>query len=212
MSNTKHLADLLKVCSILPALAIMPAMAEVSNYQYGGGENADGGYMLLFQVASGGHEFDAEKNALTYFGDENGDMNLVSIWSAIQTTNADYKTPIVNVIGDENSTLNLYSDRPGVYNLVSRFGELNIGTADSPLGSVNIEMDTDATEGDAAIYVTGGNNNINADSQELNIFANKVSIKSNAVAITGNEGRLDLVANESLVFMDIMKCMVVNLI
>lgn len=28
MSNTKHLADLLKVCSILPALAIMPAMAE----------------------------------------------------------------------------------------------------------------------------------------------------------------------------------------
>jgi predicted outer membrane repeat protein len=29
MSNTKHLADLLKVCSILPALAVMPAMAEV---------------------------------------------------------------------------------------------------------------------------------------------------------------------------------------
>ncbi len=28
MSNTKHLADLLKVCSILPALVIMPAMAE----------------------------------------------------------------------------------------------------------------------------------------------------------------------------------------
>ena len=30
MSNHKHLADLLKVCSILPALAIMPAMAEVN--------------------------------------------------------------------------------------------------------------------------------------------------------------------------------------
>lgn len=29
MSNNKHFADLLKVCSILPALAIMPAMAEV---------------------------------------------------------------------------------------------------------------------------------------------------------------------------------------
>ena len=29
MSNTKSLADLLKVCSILPALAIMPAMADV---------------------------------------------------------------------------------------------------------------------------------------------------------------------------------------
>ena len=28
MSNNKHFADLLKVCSILPALAIMPAMAE----------------------------------------------------------------------------------------------------------------------------------------------------------------------------------------
>lgn len=31
MSNQKHLADLLKVCSILPALAIMPAMAETIN-------------------------------------------------------------------------------------------------------------------------------------------------------------------------------------
>lgn len=29
MSNIKHLADLVKVCSILPALAIMPAMADV---------------------------------------------------------------------------------------------------------------------------------------------------------------------------------------
>ena len=28
MSNNKHFADLLKVCSILPALAIMPAMAD----------------------------------------------------------------------------------------------------------------------------------------------------------------------------------------
>ncbi len=31
MYNTKHLADLLKVCSILPALAIMPAMADLPN-------------------------------------------------------------------------------------------------------------------------------------------------------------------------------------
>lgn len=198
MSNNKHFADLLKVCSILPALAIMPVMADVPNHKYGDGETADGGYMLLFQVAKGGHEFDAEKNALTYFGDENGDMELVSIWSAINTYNADYKTPIVNVVGDEKSTLNLYSDRPGVYNLVSRFGELNIGTADSPLGSVNIEMDTDASEEDTAIYVTGGNGRPHADKQALNIFANNVSIKSNHVAITGNEGRLDLVANDTL--------------
>ena len=33
MSNHKHLADLLKVCSILPALAIMPAMAEGADVQ-----------------------------------------------------------------------------------------------------------------------------------------------------------------------------------
>ncbi len=31
MSNTKHLADLLKVCSILPALAIMPAVGKTTN-------------------------------------------------------------------------------------------------------------------------------------------------------------------------------------
>lgn len=30
MSNTKHLADMLKVCSILPVFAVMPAMAETS--------------------------------------------------------------------------------------------------------------------------------------------------------------------------------------
>lgn len=28
MSRYKHLADLLKICSVLPALAVMPAFAE----------------------------------------------------------------------------------------------------------------------------------------------------------------------------------------
>ena len=32
MSTYKHLADLLKICSVLPALAIMPAMADTAQY------------------------------------------------------------------------------------------------------------------------------------------------------------------------------------
>ncbi len=36
MSNTKHLTDLFKVCSVLPALLIMPAMAETFNIGTGG--------------------------------------------------------------------------------------------------------------------------------------------------------------------------------
>lgn len=39
MSNTKCFADLIKVCSVLPALMVMPAMAEVERTVVGAGEN-----------------------------------------------------------------------------------------------------------------------------------------------------------------------------
>lgn len=45
MSNNKHFADLLKVCSILPALAIMPAMAEDFT-QHGASKNVKNGEIL----------------------------------------------------------------------------------------------------------------------------------------------------------------------
>ena len=60
MSNTKHLADLLKVCSILPALAIMPAMAEeytvVSETKIAEIETISGGHSWLDASTASGNQ------------------------------------------------------------------------------------------------------------------------------------------------------------
>ncbi len=60
MSNTKHLADLLKVCSILPALAIMPAMAEeytvVSETEIAKIETISGGHSWLDASTASGNQ------------------------------------------------------------------------------------------------------------------------------------------------------------
>lgn len=60
MSNTKHLADLLKVCSILPALAIMPAMAEeytmVSETEIAEIETISGGHSWLDASTASGNQ------------------------------------------------------------------------------------------------------------------------------------------------------------
>lgn len=75
MSNTKHLADLMKVCSILPIFAVMPAMAEdlrlvvdseqtvttgISNSHYSNGQRGGGAIEVLsngvLTVAGGVYE------------------------------------------------------------------------------------------------------------------------------------------------------------
>ncbi len=60
MSNTKHLADLLKVCSILPALAIMPAMAVeytvVSETEIAKIETISGGHSWLDASTASGNQ------------------------------------------------------------------------------------------------------------------------------------------------------------
>ncbi len=214
MSNNKHFADLLKVCSILPALAIMPAMAEVvektgavdSPVDYVTNQRTDEmgrdgdpmGLLRVLNMTAGSFSHDLDTNTLVVAPDTNGKITAQNLFVGIQSNTDADMVPSMVVKGNENTVLTLSSGKKGVYPLLSRFAGLNIGTEDAPLGEVNLIHTGAAEDENTAIYVTGGNSNVHADFQELNIFANKVSIKSNAAAITGNEGRLDLVANESL--------------
>lgn len=214
MSSNKHLMDLLKVCSVLPALATLPAMADVvektgsvtepvdyvtNNVTDEMGRDSDPkGLLRVLNMTEGSFAHDTDTNVLVISPSESGKITAQNLFVGIQSkTDADV-VPSIIVKGDKNTVLTLSSDKSGVYPLLSRFAGLNIGTEDTPLGEVNLVHSGAAAEGNTAVYVTGGNDNVHADSQELNIYANKVSINSNATAITGNEGRLDLVANETL--------------
>lgn len=211
MSNHKHLADLLKVCSILPALAIMPAMAEV-NVVEGTGEpvevlegqmdqKADGGRIWLKNFTDGKYTHDTENHTLVLEGDKDGKITLSSASASIQSHNENHTAPNVSIVGDKDTVLNMVTQGED-WNLFSRFAPLTVGSRDSAIGTINLVNETN--DGGSLIYVTAGNNYDDADNQKLEIYGDRISMKSVntdetlGTAITGNEGRLDLVANESL--------------
>ncbi|MBR6685633.1 MAG: autotransporter domain-containing protein [Alphaproteobacteria bacterium] len=216
MSNTKHLADLVKVCSILPALAIMPAMAEVVEKTASVAEPVDyvtntktdelgrdsyqKGLIRVLNLTAGSFSHDLDTNVMVVAPDDAGKITADALFSGIQNQPAEDIAPVVNVEGDNNTVLTLTSDEEGTYPLVSRFAKLNIGTESQSLGEVNLKH----TNGGAAIYITDAVTDNNktgqghVGNQELNIYANKVSIETAGTAITGNEGKLNLVANETL--------------
>ena len=210
MSNNKHFADLLKVCSILPALAIMPAMADVvSETGTGtpveipviGDQYQDGGRIWLKQFTDGKYTHDTEKHTLVLEGDKDGKITLASASASIQSHKPEHTFPSVSIIGDKNTVLNMVTQGQD-WNLFSRFAPLTVGSQDSAIGTINLVNETN--DDGALIYVTAGNNYDDADNQKLEIYGDKISMKSVntdgtlGTAITGNEGRLDLVANESL--------------
>ncbi len=210
MSNNKHFADLLKVCSILPALAIMPAMADVvSGTGTGtpveipviGDQYQDGGRIWLKQFTDGKYTHDTEKHTLVLEGDKDGKITLASASASIQSHKPEHTFPSVSIIGDKNTVLNMVTQDQD-WNLFSRFAPLTVGSQDSAIGTINLV--NEKNNGGALIYVTAGNNYDDADNQKLEIYGDKISMKSVntdetlGTAITGNEGRLDLVANNSL--------------
>lgn len=210
MSNNKHFADLLKVCSILPALAIMPAMAEVVEktgtgtpveIPVIGDQYQDGGRIWLKQFTDGKYTHDTEKHTLVLEGDKDGKITLASASASIQSHKPEHTFPSVSIIGDKNTVLNMVTQGQD-WNLFSRFAPLTVGSQDSAIGTINLVNETN--DGGALIYVTAGNNYDDADNQKLEIYGDKISMKSVntdetlGTAITGNEGRLDLVANNSL--------------
>lgn len=216
MSNIKHLPDILRVCSVLPALVVMPAMADViektgsvdepANFisQLNGTDvlqdTSANGLIRVLNMTEGSYSFDEEKNFMTVTPSKDGKITAQNLFVGIQNQPSDALAPTLCVQGDENTVLTLTSEKSGVYPLVSRFAKLNIGTENQSLGEVNLTH----TNGGAAIYITDavtGDNKTgqgHVGNQELNIFANKVSIEATGTAITGNEGKLNLVANEAL--------------
>ena len=210
MSNNKHFADLLKVCSILPALAIMPAMAEVVVVEGTGSpveipvigdQYQDGGRIWLKQFTDGKYTHDTENHTLVLEGDKDGKITLASASASIQSHKPEHTFPSVSIIGDKNTVLNMVTQGQD-WNLFSRFAPLTVGSQDSAIGTINLVNETN--DDGALIYVTAGNNYDDADNQKLEIYGDKISMKSVntdgtlGTAITGNEGRLDLVANNSL--------------
>ena len=211
MSNTKHLADLLKVCSILPALAIMPAMAEINVVEGDGtpvevligqmDQKADGGRIWLKNFTDGKYTHDTENHTLVLEGDKDGKITLSSASASIQSHNENHTAPNVAIVGDKDTVLNMVTQGED-WNLFSRFAPLTVGSRDSAIGTINLVNDTN--DGGSLIYVTAGNNYDDADNQKLEIYGDRISMRSVntdetlGTAITGNEGRLDLVANESL--------------
>lgn len=217
MSNTKHLADLLKVCSILPALAIMPAMAEVNVVEGDGtpvevlegqmDQKADGGRIWLKNFTDGKYTHDTENHTLVLEGDKDGKITLSSASASIQSHNENHTAPYVSIVGDKDTVLDMETTGYDT-NLFSRFAPMTVGSKESAIGTIKLvnEAAYDAEQGESGslIYVTAGNNYDDAGNQKLEIYGDKISMKimndedTFGDAITGNEGRLDLVANESL--------------
>ncbi len=121
MSNNKHFADLLKVCSILPALAIMPAMAEeytsgdIEKYPY----TVKAGDSLLVTEGYSNAENGVFHNngnliindGLT-FADNNTQKYGATIY--IYNTNATYTNIGNNVVFSGGTALEGTKDYPGM--------------------------------------------------------------------------------------------------
>jgi len=197
----------LKKCAILNALALLGVMAAFpanAGYINKGDEKQDGGKLSVGIWGSGTVEYD-EATASMIVKPENGKIIADYLSAAIQTGNKDHKHPVLTVVGDKDTILEMKTDKyKDDVMILSRFAKVNIGTAESPIGTISLADDglTKGLHGGTLIYVTSGNGNADADVQELNIYGNKISLSATGedgvVAISGNEGRLKLIANELL--------------
>lgn len=205
MELSHKYAKILKKCVYLNAIAIMgiavSAGATVESVDGTGlpvevlkgtmDQKSNGGRIWLKGFETGKYTYDNENYTLVLEGDKDNKIKLSSLSASIQSHNPAHQYPTVRVIGDENTVLDI---KNGDWSVFSRFAPLYIGTESSPIGTININ---NATEN--AIYVTAGNNYDDAGNQDLQIYGNKVSISADSgVAITGNEGKLTLVANDTL--------------
>lgn len=193
----------LKKCAYLNALVLIgitlsfPANASAFKT---GDEKADGGWFWVGNQESNNITYDDAVNTVTVKAKDDNKIISDGLWASIQTGNKDHKHPILNVVGDENTLLELREKNDWL--IVSRFSKVNVGTKENPIGTISLTEDGLKTDGRSLIYVTSGNGQADADFQELNIYGNKISLtatgEEGAIAISGNEGRLNLVANDSL--------------
>ncbi len=188
--------------SILPALLVMPAMAELEVVSgtgqavqvLRGDQFIDGGRIWLKDFTTGRYTYDDVEHTLLLDSGTGRDIELSSFSVSIQSTNPDHDYPTMNVVGDANTNLTVVTDT-GDWSVFSRFAPLYVGTAESPIGTILID---NRMPEDGAIYVTAGNGSFRNEDQDLGIYGNDITVKAVEVAITGNEGRLNLVANNTL--------------
>ena len=151
--------------------------------------------LQLIGMTEGKYSYDADNLALTVSASDNNKISATKFHTGIQTFKAEDKHPTFTVVGDANTTIDL-SATGTEWNIVSRFSKMNIGSANSAIGTLNVTNEN--IETGSLIYVTSGNSKADGNVQELNIYTNNISLKTNGTAITGNEGKLTLVANEKL--------------
>ncbi len=223
MSHTKHLADLLKVCSILPALVIMPAMAEsLSERQV---ITQDKTYKNLTidgissSVANNGGVFyleDVQDVLLTFKGESkfvnnsilNGGMGAVIGNGWLSTKDADKWNPYtpgghILFDGDTlfmNNTTNNANGAGAIFNY-------GIGTVDNPdilfngeaefIGNSSTGVSNSFCVGGGAIYHRDGMIVFNDDA---NFVANSSASKGGAIMAAGDivfRGEADFEENKA---------------
>ena len=172
MSNTKHLADLLKVCSILPALAIMPAMA---------GENiVTGDASLSYQDVKISNTTTGTDNALGVDAqgkaiiDFNGDITNIAVNAE---GNPKYSAAVYNR-DSKGTVLNFNTDKTilsatGLSDYVLGVRVNGNGSGVNLNGETEINMSSNSTKQLRAIDVTDGGYVSLNDDTVLNLTGGK---------------------------------------
>ncbi|MBE6457616.1 MAG: autotransporter domain-containing protein [Alphaproteobacteria bacterium] len=196
MSNTKHLADLLKVCSILPALAIMPAMA---------GENiVTGDASLSYPDVEISHTTTGTDNALGVDAqgkatiDFNGDITNIAVNAE---GNAEYSAAVFNR-NSKGTVLNFNTDKTilsatGSSNSVLGVRVNGNGSVVNLNGETEINVSSDSTKMLRAIDVTDGGYVSLNDDTVLNLTGGKDAAETIGILSSGAKS-VDLAQGKDL--------------
>ena len=188
---------LLNAAILLSTAVVLPAGAETLNV---GGEKQNGGWLLVYKMTDGTMNYN-EEEATVHVTPVSDKISAQNFWASIQTFKSSDIHPSITVSGNSNTVLNMTAAEDD-WLIVSRFAPVTIGTETSPIGTIN--MSDTVLEDGTLIYVTAGNSAEDSDKQNLQIFGNNITMLAKntdgttGVAITGNEGKMTLVANDKL--------------
>ncbi len=196
MSNNKHFADLLKVCSILPALAIMPAMA---------GENiVTGDASLSYQDVKISHTTAGTDDALGVNAqgkatiDFTGDITNIAVNAE---GNPKYSAAVFNYNG-KGTVLNFNTDKiilsaTGSSNSVLGVRVNGDGDVVNLNGETEINVSSDSTAMLRAIDVTDGGYVSLNDDTVLNLTGGKDAAETIGILSSGSKS-VDLAQGKDL--------------
>ena len=196
MSNIKHLPDILRVCSILPALAIMPAMA---------GENiVTGDASLSYQDVQISNTTTGTDNALGVDAqgkatiDFNGDITNIAVNAE---GNSEYSAAVFNR-NSKGTVLNFNTDKTilsatGLSNSVLGVRVNGNGSGVNLNGETEINVSSDSTKMLRAIDVTDGGYVSLNDDTVLNLTGGKDAAETIGILSSGAKS-VDLAQGKDL--------------